>query len=188
MHRGNNCIVSDNALGGQPGGVTADFHGHTRLTFTGNNVFPDGHTALFITDGHHNTITNNIFTNWYAGIIQIEGNMNLLAHNQINAVRGHDGQWPNDPKGRDDMFGIVRISGNDNVLASNTILSWQPDGHTRVHVAAGDRNVLRNLYIGAAPSHRRIFVNSGLAHGTLITRSGHAGEIDAPGARITFDP
>jgi hypothetical protein len=188
MHRGNNCIVADNALGGQPGGVTADFHGHARLTFTGNNVFPDGYTALFITNGHHCTITDNTFTNWYAGIIQIEGNMNLLAHNQINAVRGHDGNWPNDPRARDDMFGIIRIAGNDNVLASNTIFSWQPDGHTRVHVAAGERNVLRNLYIGAAPSNRRIFANGEHTQGTLITRSGHPHEIDAPTARITFDP
>lgn len=188
MHRGNNCIVSDNALGGQPGGVTADFHGHARLTFTGNNVFPDGYTALFITDGHHNTITDNIFTNWYVGIIQIEGNSNLLAHNQINAVPTHAGHWPHDPRGRDDMYGIVRIIGNDNVLASNTIISWQPDGHTRVHVAAGDRNVIRNLYVGAKPSGRRIFVNGGLTHGTLITRSGYPHEIDAPNARIAFDP
>jgi hypothetical protein len=189
MDTGRDCIVTDSAFGGQPGGVTCDFHAHTGLVFNGNVIFPDGYTGLWLTDCHTCVITANTITNWYTGVVQIEGNMNRLSDNNISAVI--PGTWPADPRGRDGLYGLVRITGNDNVFESSIIMSWQPNGDCRVHIAAGDRNVLRNLTIGANPSARRVFINGTLTTWTRITHCGHPDEIDLSGsltARVEYDP
>lgn len=190
IHIGWDCIVADNSLGGQPGGVTCDFHGHERLVFAGNNIFPDGHTGLHLTATNNANISHNTFTGWYTGMVQIEGNMNLFAHNTLSAVLG-GGTWPVDPLGRDGFYGFIRVSGNDNTLESSTLYSWQPEGDCRIHCAAGDRNTFRNLDIGALGSSRKIFTNGGLTSWTRITHSGVSAEIDlggSPTARVTYDP
>ena len=187
---GTECLVADNSFGGQPGGVTCDFNAQERLLFTGNNVFPDGHTGLRLTASNGCNISHNSFTGWYTGMIQITGNMNLFAHNTLSAVR-NNGSWPADPLGRDGFFGFVRLSGDDNVLESCTLYSWQPEGDCRIHCAAGERNVFRNLDIGAIGSSRKIFVNGELTSWTRITHSGVPAEIDLSSsstARVTYDP
>jgi hypothetical protein len=190
IETGSECLVADNSLGGQPGGVTCEFIGQQRLVFTGNNVFPDGHTGLRFANSHACLVSHNTFTGWYTGMVQIEGNMNLFAHNTLTAVpRG--GAWPADPLGRDGFHGFVRISGNDNVMESSTLFSWQPENDCRIHCAAGERNTFRNLDIGALGSSRKIFTNGDLTSWTRITRSGIQAEIDlggSPTARVTYDP
>jgi hypothetical protein len=190
LENGSDCVVADNSLGGQPGGVTCELHGQARAVFTGNIVFPDGHSGLRLTNSHACNVTHNTFTAWYAGAIIIEGNMNLFAQNTLSAVL-RNGSWPADPLGRDGFHGFVRVSGNDNVIESCTLYSWQPEGDCRFHCAAGDRNVFRNLDIGALGSGRKIFSNGGLTNWTRITRSGVQAEIDlggSPTARATYDP
>lgn len=190
LELGSNCIVSDNSLGGQPGGVTADFHGHQNLIFTGNNVFPDGHTGLWLTNSNNCNISHNIFTGVYTGMVQIEGNMNMISRNTLTAVEP-GGVWPPDPRGRDGLYGFIRVTGNDNVLESNTLFSWQPQGDCRIHIAAGERNVLRNFDIGARGSSRKIFLNGALTSWTRITHCGVPSEIDlsgSPTARVSYDP
>ena len=190
LETGTDCIVADNSLGGQPGGVTAVFHAHQRLVFTGNVIFPDGYTGLWLSDCHNCNVSANTITSWYSGLVQIEGHMNSITDNNISGVL-LGGSWPADPRGRDGSYGLIRISGNDNVCAGNTIMSWQPVGDTRVYVRSGERNVLRNLTIGANASTRRIFVNGTLTSATLITHCGVAGEIDLGGsasASVEYDP
>lgn len=190
LDTGSDCIVTDNSLGGQPGGVTCDIHAHQRLVFTGNVIFPDGYAGLWLTDCHNCNVSGNTITNWYTGLVQIEGNMNSITDNNISAVLAGPG-WPSDPRARDGLYGLVKITGNDNVCAANTIMSWQPAGDTRVHIAAGDRNVLRNLTIGANASGRKIFINGNLTNSTRITHCGVAAEIDLSGsasARVEYDP
>lgn len=190
LDTGRECMVADNLLGGRPGGVTCDFHAQDRLVFTGNNVFPDGHTVLWLTASNNCNVSHNMFTSWYTGMIQIEGNMNLFSHNTLTAVL-LNGAWLPDPRGRDGFYGMVRVSGNDNVCESSTLYSWQPEGDCRIHCASGDRNVFRNLDIGALGSSRKIFVNGGLTSWTRITRCGLQSEIDLGGsstARVRYDP
>ena len=187
---GAECLVADNSFGGQPGRATCDLDAQDRLLFTGNNVFPDGHTGLRLTASSACNISHNTFTGWYTGMVQIEGNMNLFAHNTLSAVR-NGVSWPADPLGRDGFFGFVRLGGNDNVLESCTLYSWQPEGDCRIHCASGERNVFRNLDIGALGSKLKIFVNGELTSWTRITHSGVAAEIDlsgSPTARVTYDP
>lgn len=190
LDTGTGCLVADNSLGGQPGGVTCDFHAHERLVFTGNNVFPDGHTCLRLTGSNSCSVSHNTFTSWYTGAVEIQGDMNLFAHNALSAVpRG--GSWPADPLGRDGLHGFVRVAGNDNVIGSCTLHSWQPEGDCRIHCAAGERNVFRDLDIGALGSSRKLFVNGGLTSWTRITHCGVPGEIDlsgSPTARVSYDP
>ncbi len=190
LDTGSECLVADNSLGGQPGGVTCEFVAQQRLVFTGNNVFPDGHTGLRLTNSHGCLVSHNTFTGWYTGMIELGGNMNLFAHNTLTAVQ-RDGAWPADPLGRDGFHGFVRVSGNDNTLDSSTLFSWQPENDCRIHCTAGERNTFRNLDIGALGSNRKIFTNGGLTSWTRITRSGVAPEIDlggSPTARATYDP
>lgn len=190
LDTGSECLVADNSLGGQPGGITCEFLSQQRLVFTGNNVFPDGHTGLRFTNSHACLVSHNTFTGWYTGMVQVEGNMNLFAHNTLTAVP-RNGSWPTDPLGRDGFYGFIRISGNDNVMDSSTLFSWQPENNCRVHCAAGERNTFRNLDIGALGSSRKIFTNGALTLWTRITRSGVAPEIDlggSPTARVTYDP
>ena len=190
IETGGECLIADNSFGGQPGGVTCEFTGQQRLVFTGNNVFPDGHTGLRLANSHACLVSHNAFTGWYTGMVQLEGNMNLFAHNTLTAVpRG--GSWPTDPLGRDGSHGFVRISGNDNVMESSTLFSWQPENDCRIHCASGERNTFRNLDIGALGSSRKIYTNGGLTSWTRITRSGIQPEIDlggSPTARATYDP
>lgn len=185
---GRDCIVAACSLGGQPGGVSCDVHGHERFVFTGNTVFPDGYTGLFMTETHSSSVTHNTFTGWYTGVVVVEGNMNSLTDNAISGVL-QGGGWPADPKGRDGLYGLIRIVGNDNVFASSSVISWQPDNDARVHVVSGNRNVLRSIYIGAHSSPRRIRIGSAAAD-TLITHSGYASETEilGSGTRVTYDP
>lgn len=190
MVRGRDCSVTDSAFGGQPGGVSCDFNGQVGLNFTGNVIFPDGFTALWLTDSRACNVSHNTITGWYTGLIQVEGNANFLSHNLISAVETNGG-WPGDPRGRGGDYGLIRITGNDNVFIASTIHSWQPDGDVRVRILGGDRNVLRNLTIGARPSSRRIWLDGASTQATLITHAGYPGEIDlgaSSGTRVTYDP
>jgi hypothetical protein len=115
--------------------------------------------------------------------------MNTLSSNNISAVLA-GGVWLGDPRGRDGLYGLVRITGNDNVFALNTIMSWQPVNDVRVNVVSGDRNMLRDLTIGANGSNKKVQVLTG-AHDTRITHCGWASETlidNAPSTRVTYDP
>ena len=192
LETGSDCIVADNQLGGQPGGVTADIHGHQRLLFTGNEVFADGYAGLWLTSSSGCNISHNTMYNFYTGLLQIEGDRNLVSQNNISAIlTTGSGAWAADPRGRDGLYGLIRITGSDNLLCDSAIISWQPEGDCRVHIAAGDRNTIRNLWIGALGSSRKIFVNGELTTWTRITNSGWDTEIDlsdSPTARVTYDP
>lgn len=189
MDIGNNCVVANNSLGGQPGGITADLHAQNWLVFTGNAVFPDGYTCLWLTQANNCNVSYNFFTSPYTGAIQVEGDMNSVIGNNITATLV-GGNWQPDPKGRTASYGLIRIAGNDNVLADTAILSWQPVNDTRVHCVSGSRNVFRNLYIGANDSYKKVFTE-GQTISTRITHSGYASEINLGGsatARVEYDP
>jgi parallel beta-helix repeat protein len=181
-------VVNRNHVSGYSGGVTVLLEGCNRVQFTGNIIMPDGGVGLLLSNAHNCNISGNTITSWYTGAIEIKGNMNSISGNNISAVHV-DGSWRPDPKGRDGFWGLVRIEGNDNNLISNQIMSWQPEGHVRVNVVSGHNNVLRDLYIAALGSDRKINIHND-AHGTRITHSGVANEIANFGqnTRIAFDP
>jgi hypothetical protein len=188
---GQDNLVADSSFGGQPGGVCCDLNGQQRLIFSGNVIFPDANTGLFLTQSESCNISHNTITGWFTGLVQIEGNMNTFTNNNVTAVLEPGGSWPADPLGRDDQYGLIRISGNDNTVSSSIVMSWQPANHVRVRNHSGDRNLFRNLYIAANGSNRKIFVNSPSTTWTRITLSGWPSEIDLNGsatARITYDP
>jgi parallel beta-helix repeat protein len=181
-------IVNRNHFSGYSGGVTVLLEGLDRVQFTGNVIMPDGAVGLHLANAHNCNISGNTITAWYTGAIEVRGNMNSISGNNISAVQVN-GQWLPDPRGRDGLWGLIRIEGNDNTLTGNQIMSWQPDGHVRVNVVSGHRNVLRDLYIAAIGSNRKINVHND-AHWTRITHSGISSEISNHGqnTRIAFDP
>lgn len=185
---GRQCIVNDNHFGGQSGGISVDISRHDHLNFTGNVIFPDGYTGLWMTQASNNQISGNIISGWFTGLIIIEGNMNSIVGNNIQATT-LNGSWPADPRGRDGFWGLIRLLGNDNMLASNIIMSWQPENHTRVHVAQGSRNQIYDNYIAAIGSTRKIVVNGTTTDNTRIVNSAVSGEIDgAQYARVQYSP
>jgi len=173
---GRQIIVSNNHLGGQPGGVTAGFDNLDHLQFTGNTIFPDGRVGLFLGNCHQCNIASNTISGKFTGLIDIRGNMNTLTNNGIFAER-RDGEWPADPAGRDGLWGLIRIEGNDNMVSSNNIISWQPENDTRLHIVGGERNQVFNNYIAGIGSTRKIVVNGANAQNTRIVNSGVSGEI-----------
>lgn len=181
-------VVNRNHFSGYSGGVTFLLEGCNRVQVTGNIFMPDGGVGVLLSDAHNCNISGNTITSWYTGAVEVKGNMNSLSGNNISAVH-KDGHWLPDPRGRDGFWGLVRIEGNDNNLISNQIMSWQPEGDVRVNVVSGHSNVLRDLYIAAHGSERKINVHND-AHWTRITHSGLPHEIANFGheTRIAFDP
>ena len=190
MDGGRDCILSDNEMGGQPAGVTCEVRHHDRLMFSGNEIFGDGYTNLWLNESNNCNVTHNTMYSWYTGLMLVTGNMNLIAHNNISGVVRTDGSWASDPRGRNGDYGLIRIAGNDNSLCDLSILSWQPAGDIRVNVLSGERNAFRNLWIGALTSARKIYNNPATSW-TRLTLAGWANEIDtggSPTVRVTYDP
>jgi len=127
--------------------------------FTGNVIYPNGYTCLWLTQANNCNVSHNTFTTWYTGEIQIEGNMNSVFANNITAALAN-GAWAADPQGRNGQYGLVRISGNDNVMDDNIIMSWQPVNDVRVGIATGSRNVLR-ISISAPTTARTRYLRMG---------------------------
>ena len=189
MLGGLNGVVARNQFGGYSGGVAVDLEGLNRVQFTGNVIMPDGYTSLWIRGSDNCNISGNIITTWYAGCIEVQGNMNSITGNNISAVLVN-GNWLADPRGRDSLYGLIRIAGNDNVCATNTIMSWQPVNDIRVNVLSGDRTTLRDLTIAANASDKRINIYPATT-AARITHCGYASEIQLNGnasARVAYDP
>ena len=189
LDTGNNCIVANNSLGGQTGGITAEFDAHIGLVFTGNAIFPDGYTCVSLMQATNCNVSYNFFTSPYTGAILIDGSMNSFIGNNVTAVLVN-GNWQTDPKARTASYGLIRISGNDNVMADTSILSWQPVNDTRVHCVSGSRNMFRDLYIGANDSFKKLFTE-GQTTSTRVTHCGYSNEINLGGsatARVEYDP
>lgn len=181
-------LVSRNTFMGYSGGTAVELVNLDRCAFTSNSITPDGRTSLRLSNAHACNVSGNTILTYFTGCIEVIGNMNTFSGNNITAAQ-IGGNWAADPAGRDGSWGLVRIAGNDNQFASASIMSWQPVNNTRVNVVSGDRNVLRDLVIGAIGSNRKINLSGGTW--CRITNSGWASEISLngnPTARVIYDP
>lgn len=57
MEIGKQNLITGNHMGAQPSGITCLLEGQEHALFTGNVLFPDGHTALRMTDARHGQVT-----------------------------------------------------------------------------------------------------------------------------------
>lgn len=182
-------LVTRNRFSGYSGGISVELADLDRIVFSGNIIAPDGHTALQLRNAHSCNLSGNSITTWYAGGIEVEGNMNCLTGNSISALQVN-GQWVPDPRGRDGLWGLIRIRGNDNSVTSSSIVSWQPENDIRVNMVSGERNILRDLTIAGIGSNRKVNVDPA-AGWTRITCCGWPQETNLngnPTARVVYDP
>ncbi len=189
MTGGFSAVVTRNTFSGYSGGIAVELENLDRNEFTVNVISPYGKTSLKLNNAHSCNVSGNTITTYFTGCIEITGNMNIFSANNISAVLVN-GNWLSDPAGRNGTHGLVRIAGNDNVFTSSSIFSWQPVNDTRVHVVSGDRNVLRDLWIGANGSNKKINVAPATTW-ARITHCGWAVETQLNGnatARVTYDP
>jgi hypothetical protein len=190
MTGGFSSLVTRNTFSGYSGGIAVELWNLDRNEFTSNIISPDGRTSLVLQNAHNCNVSGNTITTCFTGCIEVSGNMNTFSSNNISAVLVN-GNWLADPAGRSGTYGLVRISGNDNMFGSSNVMSWQPVNDTRVHVVSGDRNVLRDLWIAANGSNKKINVATPATTWTRITHCGWLSETSLNGnstARVTPDP
>jgi parallel beta-helix repeat protein len=188
MTGGFSTLVTRNTFSGFSGGTAVELMNLDRCNFTSNSITPDGRTSLRLGNAHACNVTGNTILTIFTGCIEVTGNMNTFSGNNITAALS-GGSWAADPAGRSSTYGLIRISGNDNQFASSNIMSWQPLNHTRLNVVSGDRNVIRDLVIGATGSNKKINISGGTW--CRITNSGWSSEISLNGnstARVIYDP
>lgn len=145
MENGIQNMISGCQLGAQPSGVTCHLIGQTNFLFTGNHVYPDGATNLKLERCNYVNITSNNFKSYYNGIIDIQGDNNMLEGNMIWLDAYTDNQTGE--KGND--FGILRVEGKNNFVTSNTLsCKWSSSVVNPVTVRSiGGPNRFSNLMI-----------------------------------------
>ncbi len=151
-------MISNCQLGAQPSGVTCKLVNQENFLFTNNHIYPDGSKNLVLTNSERVNISNNNFKSYYVGILDVEGNNNLVNGNIFWLVGALDNQL----LGHDGDYGIIRIAGNSNMLTSNTITcEWNNvvENPVTVYSVQGTGNLFSNLLIENQNSTKVFLVN-----------------------------
>ena len=137
-------IVSNNRIGGKPGGISLFAEGHDRLVISDNNIFPDGYANLVLKNCRACTVTGNQLLSFYTGLLHLEGDCldNVISGNQLSSTPGPNGQWNANPEvTRNVDFGMLRVEGRGNLLVGNAIRSYGTEAHALM-VLAGTENTV----------------------------------------------
>ena len=156
LEGGQNNTVKNCQLGAQPSGNTCYFTDESGMTFTRNQVYPDGKSNLLMVNCDDAEITNNNFASYYTAIIDLEGDDNLIEDNMI-ALTGAVGHQL---LGKPANYGVVRISGDNNRFATNSVkCEWSSGNAVTVRATEGKGNVLENCLISDVSSEQVLLVN-----------------------------
>lgn len=159
MNHGIQNVISNCQLGAQPGGVTVNLINQENLIFSSNHVYPDGDVNLKMSGCTKNNITGNNFQSYYVGMLEIEGDDNLVSGNVIwlrnfsNATKQLRGQSTD--------YGIVRLGGtNNHVTSSSLFCDWASiTNPVTLRSVNGTANRFSNLKITDQSSSSVIKVN-----------------------------
>lgn len=166
--------IKNNSLGAQPKGVTLELENADRFNITGNNIYPDGSSAIRMYNPVHGVISGNTISSYYNGIIEMlpnsqgtYGNGNVISSNVISLEK-----YQQNPAGRDVKWGLLHIQGYSNRIDSNNIIAnGIPRNYTGILIMKGDNNRLDGNSIGLTnPSNAKIVIN-GAASNNIITDS-----------------
>lgn len=162
--------IKNNSLGAQPQGVTILLENADRYNITGNNIYPDGSSAIRLLNPVHGAIVGNTISAFYTGIIEMlpsgsmYGNSNVISGNVI-AIE----TWKNNPIGRDNKWGIIHIEGYNNLIAGNNILSnGSPQNTTGVLIMNGDSNKIASNVINIPNTDSNVVCNGGTNNNSVI--------------------
>ncbi|MGT2907812.1 right-handed parallel beta-helix repeat-containing protein [Streptococcus dentiloxodontae] len=172
--------IKDNSLGAQPSGVTLDLENADRFNITGNNIYPDGASAMRLYNPTHGVVSGNTISSYYNGIIEMlpnaqgtYGNGNVISSNVISSNVISVENWTDNPSGRDSKWGILHIEGSSNRIDGNSIIAnGAPENYSGILINKGDHNRINANSIGldGPASNAKVVVNDA-ANDTLVSNS-----------------
>lgn len=157
MTNGIQNMITNCQLGAQPSGVTCRLVNQENFVFTGNHIYPDGKTNLLLSNCHYVNISSNNFQSYYTGILELNGDHNLVSGN-IFWMRNSSNQLQD----RDADYGVIRVEGNSNQISTNTIkCDWNNSISDPVTIRSvgGQNNTYSNLTITDQTSSKVFYVN-----------------------------
>ena len=154
--------IKNNSLGAQPNGTTIYMENPDRFNISGNNIYPDGASAIRILNPVHGSIVGNTISAYYNGMIEFLpnsdgtfGNGNVISSNVIALESWHD-----NPDGKDNKWGIVHIEAFSNVISDNNILAnGTPKDTTGILIMKGDYNRIANNVMSIADTNSKVVIN-----------------------------
>lgn len=163
--------IKNNSLGAQPKGTTIYMENPDRFNISGNNIYPDGASAIRILNPVHGSIVGNTISAYYNGMIEFLpnsdgafGNGNVISSNVIALESWHD-----NPDGKDNKWGIVHIQAFNNVIAGNNILAnGTPTNTTGILVMKGDYNRISSNVITIQDTNSKVVINGAANNNWVI--------------------
>lgn len=163
--------IKNNSLGAQPNGTTIYMENPDRYNISGNNIYPDGASAIRIMNPVHGSIVGNTMSAYYNGMIEFLpnsdgafGNGNVISSNVI-AVES----WHNNPDGKDNKWGIIHIEAFNNVISGNNILAnGTPKDTTGILIMKGDYNRIANNVITIPDTNAKVVINGAANNNWVI--------------------
>ena len=163
--------IKNNSLGAQPKGTTIYMENTDRFNISGNNIYPDGASAIRILNPVHGSIVGNTISAYYNGMIEFLpnsdgafGNGNVISSNVIALESWHD-----NPDGKDNKWGIVHIQAFSNVIAGNNILAnGSPANTTGILVMKGDYNRIANNVMNISDTNSKVVINGAANNNWVI--------------------
>lgn len=163
--------IKNNSLGAQPKGTTIYMENPDRFNISGNNIYPDGASAIRILNPVHGSIVGNTISAYYNGMIEFLpnsegtfGNGNVISSNVIALESWHD-----NPDGKDNKWGIVHIEAFSNVISDNNILvNGSPANTTGILVMKGDYNRIANNVMNISDTNSKVVINGAANNNWVI--------------------
>ncbi|MCC4361626.1 NosD domain-containing protein, partial [Limosilactobacillus reuteri] len=154
--------IKNNSLGAQPKGTTIYMENPDRFNISGNNIYPDGASAIRILNPVHGSIVGNTISAYYNGMIEFLpnsegtfGNGNVISSNVIALESWHD-----NPDRKDNKWGIVHIEAFNNVIIGNNLLAnGTPHNTTGILIMRGDYNRIANNVITIPDTVSKVVIN-----------------------------
>lgn len=154
--------IKNNSLGAQPNGTTIYMENPDRFNITGNNIYPDGASAIRILNPVHGSIVGNTISAYYNGIIEFlpndsgaYGNGNVISGNVIALE-----SYKDNPDGKDKMWGIVHLQAFNNAITGNNILANNtPTDTTGLLIRKGDYNRVASNVITIPNTNGKVIIN-----------------------------
>ena len=165
--------IKNNSLGAQPKGTTIYMENPDRFNISGNNIYPDGASAIRILNPVHGSIVGNTISAYYNGMIEFLpnsegtfGNGNVISSNVIALESWHD-----NPDRKDNKWGIVHIEAFNNVIIGNNLLAnGTPHDTTGILIMRGDYNRIANNVITIPDTVSKVVIN-GVADNNWVVYS-----------------
>ncbi|MBF6626766.1 right-handed parallel beta-helix repeat-containing protein [Aerococcaceae bacterium zg-BR9] len=183
--------ISNNALGAQPQGITIHMENPRWANITGNNIFPNGATAIRLENAHQTVISANTISAYFTGIIELmpnsnneRGQHNLISNNVISLEK-----YQSHPEGRNINWGIAHINADNTLFSNNQIVAKGIyKDFTAIQVEAGNINRIdHNNITSTVPSNRLVEISAS-ANDTTVLNTVANDTINDSGSRTKFVP